>query len=139
MTDTEYEPRIEVCLRERLCELTRLLDAGVLGETLSIAHYASAFDYVEAGTVDGQTEGYWRYRVTSGPPCEEFRFFRHPRSGAFRAEYWFLDWNDYFSWKYGDFRDCTGDTTIVRLWSWLTETGAVANAPRLGSHSTKLH
>lgn len=56
--------------------------------------YGLSFDYVSAGTFEGQREGYFRYQISTGGPGDEFRFFADAAGHLHRVEYWFLDWYD---------------------------------------------
>lgn len=56
--------------------------------------FGLSFDYVEAGTFEGQRQGYFRYQISWGGPSDEFRFFCDPQLSAYRVEYWYMDWFD---------------------------------------------
>ena len=80
--------------------------------------YGLAFDYVPAGTFNGQQRGYFRYQISYGGPSEELRFYSHEKLNITSCNFWFLDWFDGASVRVGgrnletwreiweDFREC---------------------------------
>lgn len=60
--------------------------------------YGLCFDYVAPETFNDQTEGYFRYQLSTGGPGDEFRIYASQSDeyswSVYRIEYWFLDWND---------------------------------------------
>lgn len=98
MREMECEDRIDAALEGRLDDIKRLMDAADEGrddaDLGSLSDYGLAFDYVGAGTFDGQTEAYFRYQISWGGPSDEFRFFVNPDLTCHRIEYWLLDWFD---------------------------------------------
>lgn len=120
MKNETCDARIDEALSGRLEDLSRLL-VGVSYEELGrLEDYALGFDFVPPHTFDDQSEGYFRYQISWGGPSDEFRFFHDPATCTLRVEYWFLDWFD------GAHRDCTTNSTVLHLWQWLRQTGAVA-------------
>jgi len=124
MSERKCKDRIEKQLEGRKSDLHKLLKHGSDDMLGRLEDYALCFDYVAPGTFDDQKEGYLRYQISWGGPSDEFRFFINPDLSCHRIEYWFLDWFD------GASLICTDDTTVLRLWDWLSETGASANAVR---------
>ena len=63
-------------------------------------HYGLCFHYVEAGTFEGQHEGYYRYQLSCGGPSQEIRYFvSRDENGQlwhtpYRIEFWHMDWGD---------------------------------------------
>jgi len=55
----------------------------------SLNEYGLSFDYVEAGTFEGQRAPYYRWQIAWGGPGYEFRMFLNDE-----IEFWFLDWFD---------------------------------------------
>ena len=53
-----------------------------------------SFDFVEAGTFEGQTSGYWRFQMSYGGPSDEFRIYTDYDKNINYIEYWYLDWFD---------------------------------------------
>lgn len=49
--------------------------------------YGLSFDFVDAGTFDDQTEGYYRFQLSWGGSSDEIRFYHDGR-----IEYVYLDW-----------------------------------------------
>ncbi len=60
----------------------------------SFYEHGLGFDYVSAGTFDGQKEGYFRYQISYGGPSDEFRFYTDAGLSLHRVEYCFMDWFD---------------------------------------------
>lgn len=60
----------------------------------SLSEYGLCFDYVLPDTFQNQSEGYFRYLLSTGGPGDEFRFYTNPDFSVHRIEYWFLDWFD---------------------------------------------
>lgn len=62
------------------------------------SEYGLGFDYVPAGTFNGQRRSYWRWQLSWGGPSDEFRFYGETqgecRAVLDRVEYWFMDWYD---------------------------------------------
>jgi len=87
------------------------------------------FDYVPAGTFDGQEAGYFRYQLFTGGPSAEFRFFTDAMRHCHRVEYVFLDWFD------GARRELTGDdkTLLLRVWEGFGQYGNIESALRRAS------
>jgi len=94
------QARLPAELNSRIADLKKLWamycnDAESDDEHLgNLYEYGLSFDYVAAGTFDGQKEGYFRYQLSWGGPSDEFRIFVNPDFCAHRVEYWFLDWFD---------------------------------------------
>jgi len=63
-------------------------------EAGNFCEHGLSFDYVTAGTFEGQKEGYFRYQISWGGPSDEFRFYTDAGFCLHRVEYWFLDWFD---------------------------------------------
>lgn len=64
-------------------------------EAGNFCEHGLSFDYVPAGTFDGQKEGYFTYQISYGGPSDEFRFYTDASFSLHRVEYWFMDWFDW--------------------------------------------
>tara|TARA_R110000824_G_scaffold182255_1_gene363132 strand:+ start:52 stop:561 length:510 start_codon:yes stop_codon:yes gene_type:complete len=53
-----------------------------------------SFDFVEAGTFEGQNYGYWRFQMSWGGPSDEFRIYTDYNKNINYIEYWYKDWFD---------------------------------------------
>ena len=61
-----------------------------------------SFDFVEAGTFEGQSEGYWRFQMSWGGPSDEFRIYTDYDKNINYIEYWYMDWFDGASIRVND-------------------------------------
>ena len=61
-----------------------------------------SFDFVEAGTFEGQSEGYWRFQMSWGGPSDEFRIYTDYEKNINYIEYWYMDWFDGASIRVND-------------------------------------
>jgi hypothetical protein len=61
-----------------------------------------SFDFVEAGTFEGQTSGYWRFQMSWGGPSDEFRIYTDYDKNINYIEYWYMDWFDGASIRVND-------------------------------------
>jgi hypothetical protein len=61
-----------------------------------------SFDFVEAGTFEGQNCGYWRFQMSWGGPSDEFRIYTDYAKNINYIEYWYMDWFDGASIKIND-------------------------------------
>jgi hypothetical protein len=52
------------------------------------------YDYVEAGTFNNQTEGYWRLQLSWGGPSDEIRYFTDEKDNIKKINYVYMDWFD---------------------------------------------
>jgi hypothetical protein len=112
MTTTCAE-RINEQLEDRLVDLRKLWgmyleDCEKYDEDLgNMDEYGLCFDYVAPETFNDQTEGYFRYQLSTGGPGDEFRIYASQSDeyswSVYRIEYWFLDWFD------GAHRTLSGD------------------------------
>jgi len=127
------EERIEASLADEIEELRLLYRAATddLSEKerdAMVAEYGEhpeeaiyehglCFDYVLAGTFDGQDEGYFCYQISWGGPSDEFRFYTDAALHVHRVEYVFMDWGD------GARRVLEGDNKqlLLDVWSLLFE------------------
>lgn len=98
------------------------LENAQLGDTdndrQSFYEYGLSFDYVPAGTFNGQRQGFWRYQLSWGGPSDEIRFYGDPEGKIYRAEYRFHDWFD------GAGRTVTDEPCISWLIDWFSECGS---------------
>jgi len=83
-----------------------------------LGEYGLAFDYVPAGTFQGQEEGYFRYQLSWGGPGDEIRFYADADLHVYKIEYWFLDWYD------GAKLDVTNDAVAQAVADWFEEVDA---------------
>lgn len=80
--------------------------------------YGLCFDYVPAGTFDGQKRGYFRFQISTGGPGEEIRFFCDERFNPTRIEFVLLDWYDGATVQIQ--RDSANDKTLREIWAdWM--------------------
>lgn len=93
-----------------------------------LAEYALCFEYVAPDTFADQPEGFLRYQICWDGHPDEFRFYVNLDLSCQRAEYWFRSGDDQASLV------CTDDGTVMMLWSWLCDTGAVQAALRPTLH-----
>jgi len=101
-------------------EMLRIYNGEIIADSefdeQSIFEYGLSFDYVEKGTFNNQSKGYFRYQISWGGPSEEIRFycsetehFENDKSeygyndipvecfadvGLYQIEFWYLDWYD---------------------------------------------
>jgi|TARA_B100000424_G_scaffold199326_1_gene156472 hypothetical protein len=61
-----------------------------------------SFDFVEAGTFEGQSVGYWRFQMSWGGPSDEFRIYTDYDKNINYIEYWYMDWFDGASIRVND-------------------------------------
>lgn len=87
--------------------------------------YGLHFDYLCPYYWTDQTQGYWRYQISYGGPCEEIRIYGDViddyKAHMIRAEFWFLDWGD------GACVDVSKEACVRWLFDNLTETGTIAH------------
>lgn len=98
-TQITCKQRVKAELRKEIDSLKSLFESYQRGEETtadgeSFHEHGLSFDYVSAGTFEGQKEGYFRYQISWGGPSDEFRFYTDPGFSLHRVDYWFLDWND---------------------------------------------
>ena len=91
--------KVRTELRKEIDALRPLFESYQRGEETtadgeSFHEHGLSFDFVSAGTFDGQKEGYFRYQISWGGPSDEFRFYTDAEFSLHRVEYWFLDWFD---------------------------------------------
>ena len=129
MVQETCESRVERYLESRIADLDKLwrvyCDGEEDDEDLGNIHeYGLCFDYVSAGTFGDQSEGYFRYQLSTGGPGDEVRFYTDAARKVHRIEYWFLDWFD------GAHRKVTGEDEglLLEIWDWFEECGAVEEA-----------
>jgi hypothetical protein len=80
------------------------------------------FDYVPPNTFRDQSEGFWRYQISTGGPAEEFRFYSSgPNYPPYRIEFVFLDWGDGYT------RKLSGDDLdlMMEIWDFFVDIGMV--------------
>lgn len=114
-------------LKGRMEDLRQLWDAYERGnddgvEGLGTFHeYGLCFDYVTPGTFEGQTRGYFRYRLSWDGPSDEFRFFCAEGFEVTSVEYWYMDWFD------GAKKVLEGDALdlMLEIWAHFLDTGTV--------------
>jgi hypothetical protein len=61
-----------------------------------------SFDFVEAGTFEDQSKGYWRFQMSWGGPSDEFRIYTDYDKNINYIEYWYMDWFDGASIRVND-------------------------------------
>jgi len=91
--------RVRAELRKEIDRLKSLFESYQRGEETtadgeSFHEHGLSFDYVSAGTFEGQKEGYFRYQISYGGPSDEFRFYTDAGFSLHRVEYRFMDWFD---------------------------------------------
>ena len=86
--DMDIEDFLDQIKEHGVDTFSRLEDIAQKAEALpEFNEYGLCFDFVEAGTFDGQRCGYYRYQISTGGPGEEIRFY----DGGL-IEFVFLDW-----------------------------------------------
>jgi len=93
--------RVDANMRDRLNDIRALWelyneDSEAYDDDLGhIYEYGLCFDYVAPGTFSDQTEGYFRWQLSTGGPGDEFRIYADKAGpytwSVYRVEYWFLD------------------------------------------------
>jgi hypothetical protein len=82
----------------RILDMRILFDAWNRQEEVTelgtLEEYGLDFEYIAPNTFKDQHRGYYCYRLSSGIPSDEFRFYVDKRFEVSKIEYWYLDWFD---------------------------------------------